>query len=232
MKLLSGVCISVALLLAEEKPARPDAFFEPGSKVVYSNFSVVSKQSERYTSVVTVESVSRKTNSVSSICSMRYYDDKKKMMAEYKVGYAMDSLNFYVSTTNWLMESLNPPDSYYFSRGDSLWYPLKMKVGDTLRSAKAYQDFDINGVRGTTNTTLTKRNVVSADTLNLGFGQIPAFKISMIIRTTGNTKDTYTGTTNTTVEYEIIEWFSPTYGIVKSQYETEGYRNLSIMTRD
>jgi hypothetical protein len=220
MKLIAGIAVSVSLLFGASEPTRPEPFFQSKNQITFSDATVTkSWGTTRSTSILTVESVTEAKGSVSSVCKVQFYNDHHKLTHEYRLLFSADSLTFYVNASNWMHENWTPDKGYLYS-GDSLWYPLSMKVGDTLRSAWAAEDFNTNGVKGGERDEFTKRKVVALDTIEMLNEKIVAHKIEMHVTRTSITKDQYTGNQKNVIEYDVIEWFSPTLGIVKSVHRT------------
>lgn len=220
MKLLVGIAFTTSVLLGTAKPERPDSFFQPNNQVTYSESTVTRAWgTTRNTSILTIESVIEKQGGVSSVCKAEHYNEQHKLTHEYRLRFAADSSNFYVHAANWLHERWTTDGNYQYS-GDSLWYPFNMKVGDTLRNSWAAKDFNTNGVAGGEQWVFKNRKVVALDTFELTIGKIVAYKIEMHVVGTSKTKDQHTGNQTNFTEYDAVEWFSPSLGIVKSLYLT------------
>lgn len=221
MNLFAGIAISAAVLLGATETSRPDPFFQSNNQITFSEATETKGWgTTRMNSILTVESIIEKQGGVSSVCKVEHYNEQHKLTHEYRWRFAVDSFNFYVHASNWLHEKWTTDTDYKYS-GDSLWYPFNMKVGDTLRSAWAVKDFNTNGVVGGEQWAFKNRKVVALDTFELTIGKIVAYKIEMHVVGTSKTKDQHTGNQTNFTEYDAVEWFSPSLGIVKSLYMTK-----------
>ena len=102
-------------------------------------------------------------------------------------------------------------------------YPANMKVGSNLKDGNFKADFYNGGMKlMSMNLTVSDRKVVAQEDIETPAGKFNCYKL------------TYKGSMKTIVNmsYDVAEWFSPKYGVVKS----ETYRNgksmgYSILTR-
>ncbi|MFI5150514.1 MAG: hypothetical protein ACHQRM_12325 [Bacteroidia bacterium] len=95
-------------------------------------------------------------------------------------------------------------------------YPGTMKVGDNLKDAAMHMDMTINNAPTTVDMTIFERKVEANEKITTPAGDYNCFKITF--RTKSVVK-TMIGTMGipVTVKVDVSEWFSPGFGIVKSE---------------
>lgn len=220
MKLLAGIAISLAMMVSPEPASRPDPFFVEGNELLYR--TVVVPRDGAGTDVqatLRIKNVVKRGSTVVSEGELGYPDVSKVLSWKYRVRFACDSLNFYVHAMNWLYEPISKDldfESVY--EGDSLAYPLQLKVGDTLPSAHAKRSYAAKGTRDLTVMDFTERKVVSLDTIETAFGMKTAYRIEMKVHTTSKYISGPGGKRESGIAYMIDEWFIPATGIVRSEY--------------
>jgi len=232
MKLYAGLLIACSLLAGGEKLSRPEPFLKKGNTIRYV-LSGKSESSETHRMALTLTIVNVTEKNGTSLISglMAYYSEKMDVEAVYRMNYSCDSLRFYASTLNWCYRSAGvTPDIFYEDKGDSLEYPLKMTVGDSLRGGFAVHKVTTKQNTSTTKYDFATRKVVSLDTVETPFGKIEAYLIQG--RVTMTSKSKYSGTgkgAEFDYTFEVSEWFSPSAGIVKSEYSIGSGFNRCVM---
>lgn len=214
LRWLAGVFICFAF--TSDAPVRPDAFLKTGNEITYSAIARVNtSNTEHDRMVVRIKNVEVNGTHISSSAMMAIYREQETDIRDlYTMNFACDSLNFYVYATNWLYRDAVPrAEMEYRYSGDSLIYPLNMKVGDTLPGASAKKYWKSPKGSGGSTTTFLSRKVTAHDTLDLACGKIPAFRIDFSIRMS----DVYTGKPDAL--YDVTEWFSPSIGVIKTEYQ-------------
>lgn len=215
--LVAGVLFS-SFFAASSLLVNPELIFSKGTLYVYKGEILLKGQKNlKYVEYVKITDVTVSGNNKSSSGLLTYTFDKGQPADPSYCKFACDSLNFYIHTSNFAFqteESIKKGSDVI--TGDSLIYPLQMKVGDTLPDAWYKNVRSANDVSSTTTVKYTNRKVESLDTLNLAFGKIAAFKITMTetSQTKGNSR--YTGKYDNKEVKPNTEWFSPELGIVKS----------------
>lgn len=222
MKLLAGIAVSISLLIGSEEITRPEVIFKTGAEFRFSgDVDAKREKKQKYVSSFTVNDVIQDGQHWFCNSTMTYLIDGMSEVQNYLFQFACDSLNYYVISANFAFRKtediLKGND---FSTGDSLVYPLQMKVGDTLPAA--WYRMVTSNQDGSSHATadFTNRVVKEVDTLNLSFGKTPAFRITATktIRVSGSSK--YAGKYDRTLEVEFTEWFSPRLGVVRAEERT------------
>ena len=213
MKLFAGIACVCSLLAGGEKLSRPEPFLTTGNKIVYTFYDHRSGDVNIWNHTLFIRNVSTdgKRTSVNAILALV---ENGRSDTKWSQGFACDSLNFYAYATNWCYVMVDEEGVRSVASGDTLVYPLNMKVGDTLPGATATEKEDWHSVISHTQMDFMHRKVEALDTLEIPGGKITAFRIISDVRvtsihTSGKSKEVSKAT----------EWFSPVYGIVKRKYE-------------
>jgi hypothetical protein len=225
MKLVAGTALITCLLFAGDQPKSPEVFFEQGATLMYEGqTSFPGRRAARYTCTLKIEKSERNGKHCSSTGTIAYTFRSRALGYSILCRFAADSLNFYVHTTNFAQRSTTELEqSVADDAGDSLIYPLNMKVGDTLPGAWYTSTKSQSGVFiSTDDVRYTKRRVESLDTLKLGVGPVPAYRITMTEVASKRSSSPHTGNETNTASRQMTEWFSPVYGIVKMQNGRSG----------
>lgn len=217
MKLFAGLLLTATVLLGEGKVQRPDIYFKEGTKLVYSFYDHRDRTPEKFTHILLMKTVSGKSPDLQVNALMTGGGEKNANSSVWSKSFACDSLNFYAFATNWcdvVVNSATVDQGVY--AGDSLVYPLRMKIGDTLRGAYATsRKLMKNGAYTLRTLNFYDRKVEDADTLDLAFGKVIAYrvvgKVRYVYTSNGNDPEKYI--------YTLTEWFSPEFGLVKKKYD-------------
>ncbi len=230
MKLLAGAALSVLFLAGSDVAVRPEPFFVKENKIYYTYCTTpLEGEAAKYVSRIEITSVTNNGKSTLSEGIFIYAGGTAGAPLIYRVRFACDSLNYYVNTTNWLYEPIAPSEEVQLKlAGDSLWYPLGMKVGDTLRWASATSKYSSSITKDAYTVSFQNRKVISLDSISTPFGRQLAFEIVMDVKynsvyssleTKGRRKE----------EMVVTEWFVPSIGIVKSEYRDPSFGNSRIV---
>ena len=92
-----------------------------------------------------------------------------------------------------------------------LEYPIGMKEGDVLKDGQFSMDYKSSGMSGTVAVNITERKVLGKESVTTSAGTWDCFKISSNQRI--NIKIAGIGLP---VKADVIEWFAPGFGVVKS----------------
>jgi hypothetical protein len=217
MKLWTGLLLSASVLLGGGKVQRPDLYFKEGTRLVYSFYDHRDKQPERYRHVLLMKSVTGKAPDQLVNAVMTMSDAKTPNATVWSKSFASDSLHFYAYATNWcdvIVNSATVDQGVY--TGDSLVYPLRMKIGDTLPGAFATSKKVMkNGSYTLRTLNFYDRKVEDADTLDLTFGKVIAYRVVAKVKWVYTTNGKDPGKE----VYTLTEWFSPEFGLVKKKYD-------------
>lgn len=210
--LLTIPCALVLSAFTVITAVRPEAFFKKGNKLTYQLSS--NDTEEKFYCVFTVQSVTVQ-NGMSTIVvkDQRQYDTRKNQPYVYR-------LTFYCDSLNWCSDALNAIDVDWKSSSkpdemelvsDSLVYPFKMQVGDSLPGASGREITKWN--TGTTERRVfySKRYVAAKEEVMVGAETVSAFRIE------SEFKYQKVGSKVQEVTKMYIEWFEPSRGIVKRE---------------
>jgi hypothetical protein len=219
VKLFAGIAISVSVLMSSDEVVRPEAIFKTGTEYRFSGTIDFPKEKSRsYGSFFKVTDVVRNGDNWSCNATMTYLFNNVPQKSAYLFQFACDTVNFYVSTTNFAFRDVEKvKHGSDEATGDSLVYPLKMKVGDTLPDAWCKTAYDIAEGSSSYFISCSKRKVERLDTLNLSCGKIPAYRITMTKTSTSKVNSGYSGKRELKQTVIVTEWFSPKLGIVKEE---------------
>lgn len=219
MKLFAGIAISALALFGDQDLKRPEPFFVPHNVLSYS-YSVTPTEVKAYSlqAVLEITKVTTVNQSAYSEGTLTYGSRSGGATVIYRVRFACDSQNYYVHCTNWLYEPVEPMKGVELKiSGDSLWYPLNMKVGDTLRSATASEKYASPTVKDAYTVNFINRKVVAQDSLSTPSGKQVAFRIEMNV-SYNSVYDSQEVKGRKKQNIEVSEWFVPAIGVVKSEY--------------
>jgi hypothetical protein len=205
---------------AADEKVRPEPFLHEGNVIRYSSVVRAEEGKKSVKMELRIFKVDAHNGHMRIEGVLHQYGANGKIAASYRSDFACDSLAFYADTENKFYRSANPtPGVVQICIGDSLIYPLNMKVGDTLSGANASEEFRSDRTSLSTRITYHDRVVAQQDTLALAFGKIPAFRI--VTTVTGTSIGDYAdfGKRHESSTYTLVEWFSPAYGIVKAEYK-------------
>lgn len=225
MKLLAGIALSLVVLAGAEAPVRPEIMFKPGTVMNFVGENDP-KGYYHYKFTSTMEIMEAKVNGPHAISTAKitYKLDGEGAPEIYLVQFACDSLNYYVHALNWsYFNAANKKNLPQVSRGDSLCYPLNMKVGDTLLPASFHTVKDVEGAHIVSDCRFSGRKVVALDTIKDAFGTVTAFRIEMMKDDFSKATSSYANLYETSAKTEVVEWFSPQLGVVRSFYGTDYY---------
>lgn len=229
MKLFAGIAAACVVLMSGTAPQKPDVMFQPGTKLTYAGISDPDgKLQYKYAATLTVTEAENSGGRGTATALMVYTAENRKGETEpydaILMRFAYDSLNYYVHAVNYSTSRVSKESRANLeANGDSLWYPLNMKVGDTLRDSWFKSVSSGNDVFTMSDTKFRKRKVVAADTLQFSFGAVPVYRIEMTRVDDVRFKSPATGEQTTRNETKITEWFSPRLGVVRAVYEYDRY---------
>jgi len=95
-------------------------------------------------------------------------------------------------------------------------YPRDMKVGDNLKDATMHMDMTINNAPTTVDMTIFERKVEGSEKITTPAGDYTCFKITFKTKSVVKTMIGNMGIP-ITVKVDCTEWFSPGFGMVKSE---------------
>lgn len=132
---------------------------------------------------------------------------KTSALAKYTEG------SLYIGMSNFVPELPSTAKIKFSNRGTAwLIYPDKLSVGTTLPDSWLRTNCDINGTAATFSLFISNRKVIAKDTLNIGGKMTEAYKICYKYNYVIGTVDKLSDDT-----LDVIEWFVPGFGIIKSQ---------------
>jgi hypothetical protein len=213
--LITGVV--VCSLFAGSPGERPHLIFAEGAEFTFSGkVTIEGGEDLRYITNVKVNEVTRNGISVSSNATMVFSFDRGSVSEPYYCEFACDTTNFYVPAANYSYRTIDEvKEGTHVATGDSLIYPLKMIVGDTLPDAWYKAVRSIKNGSSTTVVNYTDRKVEALDTLDLRCGKVPAYRITVTKTTHSKGNSSYTGKYDKKVNETEVEWFSIKFGVVK-----------------
>lgn len=220
MKLIAGAALVSCMFFAGGESKLPDLLFHKGATFTYEGQSTFPDVKDaRYTCVLRIDEVTVNGVHRSCVAAIGYPSRDGALDKATICRFACDSLNLYVSAANFARRSIFDRETN--DSGDSLMYPFSMKVGDTLPDAWYKSNTAEPTVTYASDVRYTNRRVESLDTLKLNIGTITAFRISMTEVAVNTSTSQYTGNQSGTLTRTITEWFSPQYGLVKTQSERD-----------
>lgn len=224
MKLFAGAAVAACLLFASGEPKSPEIFFHKGATFEYNGqVGFADVKDTRYSCVLKIDEVTVDGSHRSCVGAIGYSYRGEAHTNATICRFASDSLNFYASALNFARRSVDEREQAKTNdSGDSLIYPLNMKVGDTLPAAWYKSTKGIpNTATFTDEVHYVKRRVVSFDTLVLGVGTITAYRISMSEVATQTSYSPHTGNKFSSNTRTVTEWFHPGLGIVRMKKDRE-----------
>lgn len=214
----------ISLAFVGDGPQRPAPFLKAGNEIVYSAVAKVDpERTERDRMVIRIKSVDVLGSHIAAHAMLAVYKKDNEINALYYMNFACDSLNYYVDATNWAYQSVDPIEVKYEYKGDSLIYPLNMKSGDSLPDAYATKRWQSEYGSGEQTIEFTRRTVTALDTLDLAFGKTTAWRIEFNMRMYESKRS------DKDQNYLVTEWFSPSIGIVKTDYQLGKGRAVMVM---
>lgn len=219
---LFAKAIVTGLVVAGFISQRPLPFLQKGEEITYAAYlKRPGEKMKQYLTIVEIENVSSSESYVHSEGTIRFIGDADYSNYKYRQEFSSDSLAFYSSGRNFLY---NRADYYYslkIEQLDSLEYPYRMHLGDTLRSCVMKFTIAMGETKSKSEMSFTNRVVLQLDTLDLPIGKIAAWKIEaeMTNKSVASALGTNKKEANSC---KLYEWFNADYGIVKSEREIEG----------
>src|ERR1044072_9025526 len=200
--LLTGFCFTTA--------TRPEPFLKAGNKVVYR---IQFATGEKRTSVIEIISVHMKDGAAEVEAHENSYNEKGDPYSQYILKFYYDSLNWYADMLNFMYIHPDKLNGSLDVKSDSVVYPFRMKIGDTLRSAQGTEITKNGSEQSYSQRIMYDRVVTAYDTIETGAGLIAAFRIESKIKMHKSTgKD---------VLFDCTEWFTPSIGVVKREYNSD-----------
>jgi hypothetical protein len=219
------VCGVSAFSFVQQNAIRPEPFLKPGNKVVYQ---IIFGTGEKRTSVIEMTAVQQTDGGAGIIAHETVYDEHGEMYSEYLLRYYCDSLNWYADMMNFMYRSWSGSSGETEFRSDSVVYPLKMAVGDTLPAARATITNRTGSYKSCDERELYNRVVTAYDTIETGAGMLAAYRIEQRIRLTKINAGASGKNTGETL-FRCNEWFVPSIGIVKREYESVLGHNFIVL---
>ena len=219
----SILTIAAGIIFVSGEVKRPDPFFTVSNQVVYTiTTHPKNGGGSRMRSELIVKTVQMSGASVFSSLDYTQYNKNDAVYMRSQWNFGCDTTCFYVHATNWTYGLTLPGYQNQFS-GDSLQYPLNMKVGDTLANAWAKRMTEARSYTTQRDLIFSDRVVAGIDTLLTPAGVLGAFRIEMTL--SGTSKTTYKSGDRSTdiVKASVTEWFAPEIGIVKSETRDPEY---------
>lgn len=212
MKLLLGAATIALTVFASGVDDFVRPYKEAGNTIVFTFSDHRDKNTKHYPHTVRITKV-KPVNGVTIVYAIEGYTDDGQFIPAWYMQYGYDTTNFFAFAVN--RSYPNIPEASSGARvimeGDSLVYPYKMKVGDSLPGATGTRTDVTNGYKAISSVEITQRFVSRLDTLDLPAGKVPAFKIE----STDKWRYVYGGDPKDPSTRHYTEWFSPQYGIVK-----------------
>lgn len=201
---------------------RPLPFLQKDKEIIYASYvKSPGDKVNQYSTIVVIENVSSSGSYSHSEGTVRFEGDADYNDYRYRQDFSSDSFAFYASGRNHIYNRVDNEYKLKIDQLDSLQYPFLMKTGDSLRSCVMRFTIAIGESKSKSVLSFTKRIVVKSDTLNLPIGRIIAWKIESEMKSISvatalgsSQKETSSG--------KLYEWFSPEYGIVKTEREIQG----------
>ena len=228
--LIAGIAVTT-LFAGSVQVERPELLFTEGTIYVYKGESAIKgERNFKYTEYVKIDGITQSGIHVLSTGSMIFETEYVgKTEDPYIVQFACDTTNYYIHAVNFAMLTKGGAKRGDKAEGDSLIYPLRMKVGDTLPDA--YSKSIRNYPSGTATTLITykQRKVEAIDTLTLTCGTMAAYRITMKKTVIGKSSSSYTGKNESKDEETWTEWFTPQLGIVKAMSQSKSDNTTVVL---
>src|SRR6187399_2285301 len=93
-----------------------------------------------------------------------------------------------------------------------LEYPANMKVGDQLKDGQFNMDYESNGLKSSIEISITERKVEGKESVTTPAGTWECFKISAKNKIVSKVAGI-----GFPIKMDVIEWFAPGFGIVKTE---------------
>jgi hypothetical protein len=223
--------IVTGLVVAGFISERPLPFLKQGSEITYS--AIVKSPGDKvkqYKTVINIENSSRNGSFRSASGTVHFEGDPDFKDIKYLQYFSADSLAFYASCKNYIYNSYDDKmASLKLDNNDSLIYPFTMKTGDTLRSSTLRFTVSVMGAKSKCVMNFDKRIVVRHDTLDLPIGRIAAWKIESEMNL-NTVVSAYGSTRKEKQSGKLNEWFSPEYGIVKTERDMDDHSTVIEMS--
>lgn len=228
MKLWSGLFGSLIILAQGEQLVRPEPFFSADNTISYT-YATIPKMgsSEKNSYKIKVLNVSGNEPNLLSTCVMMLYNSRGGITALYSLRFACDSNAYYVHATNWTYAVADDKTSEF--SGDSLVYPLDMKVGDSLPDAWTLRVANNRELSGKFKIDFVNRYVASYDTLDTPMGKTPAFRVNTTMKYSSRYTAEHSGAHAKKDDQVISEWFAPGIGIVLTEIRDLEYGDTRIV---
>lgn len=232
MKLLAGIALSVSVLVGENQVIRPEAFLTQGNIIQYeSNSKMQGGEAARTSIALEITAVSQKNGRTIAKGELTFFSAIGLENMVSLVQFASDSVKFCANTTNWFYipkaRMRGTTESY---SGDSLVYPFSMRVGDSLPDGHASRSFRSNSFTSTEKMVIHHRFAAASDSLELKFKKISAFRIESILSAESVASFEDGSDKKSKSSYVLVEWFSPIYGLVKSECRYSNGYSISEMS--
>lgn len=128
-------------------------------------------------------------------------------LAKYSQGF------LYIGMSNFVPElPVNAKIKYSNKNNAWLIYPDRLTIGASLPDGWLSTNYEVNEIPSTSSLGISNRKVIAKDTLNIAGKITEAYKISYKYNYVTRMVDNFTDDT-----IDVIEWFVPGFGIVKSQ---------------
>lgn len=204
---------------------RPEPYFTRGNTLSYT---ITQENGATSYSDVLVKRIETWNGQTVIYAHDNRLNDQRKSTFSY-------SLHFYNDTTNWCVDALNHlncPLVYSSTgvvlQGDSLVYPYRMKMGDTLPPAAASEL--IRGVSvNERRVKFINRKVTATESVTIGGTAMQSFRIECKMISTSITDYGSLGKIPTETIYEFTEWFVPSKGVVKSVSKSGSGEKMTVL---
>ncbi len=178
---------------------------------------------------VTINSVTDKQLAAHSTAELVKYNRNGALYGRYPLQFAYDSVNFYAHAANYAFIVMNHVNSTGDYAGDSLWYPLSMKIGDTLTGAWASNTQHFRYYDERVRVDYVNRVVTAADSLTTPAGTKLAYKIQMKCNRVENSSTDLNEKYIRKRTIAITEWFVPEIGVVKAEFnDSNGLTRVTL----
>jgi len=120
-------------------------------------------------------------------------------------------------------EQANISETEVSGQGNFIDYPIGMKVGDDLKNGSFAMDIKRGGMTQTLAMQITERKVLAQESVTTPAGTWDCFKISA-----HGHLSIKTGPIGIPVNYDYTEWYSPGFGVIKTEGKYGGTAITSI----
>lgn len=197
---------------------RPEAFFKKDNTITYEKTEATGLKIQI---TLLVESVMQNAGTTTIVTKeQQRYVGGKEVKTAYRQTFYADSLNWCADVLNLISIAWKPSSGTKYT-SDSLVYPLRMQVGDSLLPASGKEVSEGKKGNDERSAVVTGRRVTGTDEVMIGTEKVSAFRIESVFVFEQAEGKGSADELSMKKQYDLVEWFEPSRGVVKREIRTK-----------